>query len=90
MSARDDDEQGFGLTTVMFTLIAVVLAFVALAVAAAALDSSNNAKDEAKAAWDSAWPVLRHVVAAERARLEAAGRPRPIDVAVHRRCPCRS
>jgi FtsP/CotA-like multicopper oxidase with cupredoxin domain len=50
MSPRIDDEQGFGLTTVMFTLIAVVLAFVALAVAAAALDSSNDAKDDAKAA----------------------------------------
>ncbi len=50
MSPRIDDEQGFGLTTVMFTLIAVVLAFAALAVAAAALDSSNEAKDEAKAA----------------------------------------
>ncbi len=50
MSPRIDDEQGFGLTTVMFTLIAVVLAFVALAVAAAALDSSNQAKDDARAA----------------------------------------
>jgi len=50
MSPRIDDEQGFGLTTVMFTLIAVVLAFVALAVAAAALDSSNNAKTAAKEA----------------------------------------
>ncbi|MFM8302765.1 MAG: multicopper oxidase domain-containing protein [Actinomycetota bacterium] len=52
---RIDDEHGFGLTTVMFTLIAVVLAFVALAVAAAALDSSNDAKDQAKEA--SATPV---------------------------------
>ena len=50
MSPRIDDEQGFGLTTVIFTLMAVVLAFVSLAVAAAALDSSNAAKDQAKAA----------------------------------------
>ncbi|MFA5883344.1 MAG: multicopper oxidase domain-containing protein [Acidimicrobiia bacterium] len=54
MSPRVDDEQGFGLTTVMFTLMAVVLAFVALAVAAAALDSSNEAKDQAKAAGGTA------------------------------------
>jgi FtsP/CotA-like multicopper oxidase with cupredoxin domain len=50
MGPRVDDEQGFGLATVMFTLMAVVLAFVALAVAAAALDRSNDAEDEAKAA----------------------------------------
>ena len=54
MSPRIDDEQGFGLTTVIFTLMAVVLAFVALAVAAAALDSSNEAKDQAKAAGGTA------------------------------------
>ena len=54
MSPRIDDEQGFGLTTVMFTLMAVVLAFVALAVAAAALDSSSSAKDAAKAAGGTA------------------------------------
>jgi FtsP/CotA-like multicopper oxidase with cupredoxin domain len=50
MSPRIDDEQGFGLTTVMFTLIAVVLAFAALGVAAAALDSSNDAQTAAKEA----------------------------------------
>jgi len=50
MSPRIDDEQGFGLTTVLFTLIAVVCAFAALAVAAAAMSSSNDAKDAAKAA----------------------------------------
>jgi len=54
MSPRIDDEQGFGLTTVIFTLIAVVLAFAALAVAAAALDSSNDAKDQARAAGGTA------------------------------------
>jgi FtsP/CotA-like multicopper oxidase with cupredoxin domain len=47
---RLDDEQGFGIATVMFTLISVVLAFVALGVAAAALDSSRDAKDLARAA----------------------------------------
>lgn len=50
MNPRPDDEQGFGVATVVFTLSAVVLAFVALAVAAMALDAGNDAKDQAKAA----------------------------------------
>lgn len=54
MSPRIDDEQGFGITTVMFTLIAVVLAFVALGVAAAALDASDDAKSAARAAGGTA------------------------------------
>jgi FtsP/CotA-like multicopper oxidase with cupredoxin domain len=50
MNPRPDDEQGFGVATVVFTLSAVVLAFVALAVAAMALDAGNDAKEQAKAA----------------------------------------
>jgi len=48
--ARIDDEQGFGIATVIFTLLAVILAFVALGVAGAALSKSNDATDQAKAA----------------------------------------
>ena len=42
-----DDEQGYGLAAVVFTLLGVVLAFCALAVAGAALSKSNDAEDAA-------------------------------------------
>jgi plastocyanin len=44
---RNDDEQGYGLATVIFTLLAVILAFCALAVAAAAMSKSNDAETAA-------------------------------------------
>ena len=44
---RMDDEQGYGLATVIFTLLTVVLAFCALAVAGAAMSKSNDAEDAA-------------------------------------------
>ena len=54
MGMRIDDEQGFGLATAVFTLMAVALAFAALAVAAAANDNSGEAKAAAKAATGTA------------------------------------
>jgi plastocyanin len=42
-----DDEQGFGLATMIFTFLTVVLAFCALAVAGAAMSKSNDAEDAA-------------------------------------------
>lgn len=44
---------------------------------------TTRSEAEAKAAWEAAWPVLRHVLASERARLAAAGKPESIEVTVH-------
>jgi hypothetical protein len=46
----------------------------------AAATSSEAAAAEA---WSQAWPVLRHVLAAERLRLTAAGRREPLSIEVH-------
>jgi FtsP/CotA-like multicopper oxidase with cupredoxin domain/plastocyanin len=45
----DKDPRGFGISTVIFTLLTVVLAFSALAVAGAALGNSEDAKEQAAA-----------------------------------------
>lgn len=44
---------------------------------------SGEPQEAARQAWDAAWPVIRHVLAAERRRLKAAGKPdQPVQVAV--------
>jgi uncharacterized cupredoxin-like copper-binding protein len=44
---RMDDEQGYGVATVIFTLVTVILAFCALAVAGAAMSKSKDAEEAA-------------------------------------------
>src|SRR5262245_43819621 len=44
---RFDDEQGYGIATVIFTLLTVVLAICAFAIAGAAMSKSNDAQDAA-------------------------------------------
>jgi plastocyanin len=44
---RADDDQGYGLATMIFTLLTVVLAFCALAIAGAAMSKSSDAEDAA-------------------------------------------
>ena len=50
MALRADDEKGFGVASVVFTLMAVILAFASLVVAGQAFSKSNDANDKAAAA----------------------------------------
>jgi FtsP/CotA-like multicopper oxidase with cupredoxin domain len=50
VTLRADDDKGFGVASVVFTLVSVILAFAALVVAGQAISKSNDAKDQAAAA----------------------------------------
>lgn len=52
---------------------------------ATSVDASQDPVEAAKAAWDEAWPVLRHALAGERRRLvhRRGGAPPAIEVSVH-------
>jgi len=56
--------------------------------------ASADSREAAREAWDEAWPVLRHVFAAERRRLAARGGATPpglrVEVHAYRHLPARS